>query len=169
MDDEKEQEEDGEKKSLTERITKTVKGIVDTTSEAAMKALTPSGSDPAHKEAHEPVYVPRETIPMAQPAPPVDPIDDDPLPQERVAPKRANKRAARSKKSVRNLKEGRAAAKKAARRLSKKLSKTKSTKALPKKSKGKTMAKKAKKKAAAPKKSAVKKSAVKKTKTKSRR
>jgi hypothetical protein len=128
MDDQK----DDEKKSLTERITDTVKGIVDTTSEAAMKAMKPSEPDPKHAAEEE-------TDTVAAPE---------------VVIKRASKKSRpKTKKSVGTLREQLTATKKTHKKKAAKKVKTTS-----RKSRGKKVAKKSKKKSAV-KKSAVKKTA----------
>ena len=134
-------QKDDEKKSLTERITDTVKGIVDTTSEAAMKAMKPSEPDPKHAEASEQASEPTDTV--AAP--------------EVVIQKRASKKSRpKVKKSVRSLREQLATTKKARNKAAKTISRTKTAKT----PKRKTIAKKSKKKSAVSSvKSAVKKTA----------
>jgi hypothetical protein len=125
MDDQK----NDEKKSLTERITDTVKGIVDTTSEAAMKTMKPSEPNPKHAEASEQAS---------------EPIDTVAAPEVVIKKRESKKSRPKTKKSVGTFKEQLAATKKTPKKkASKKASKTTA-----KKSRGKKMAKKSKKKSA---------------------
>ena len=142
MDDQKEDE----KKSLTERIADTVKGIANSTSEAAMKAMKPSEPDPKHAEASEQAS---------------EPIDTVAAPEVVIKKRESKKSRPKTKKSVGTFKEQLAATKKTPKKkASKKASKTTA-----KKSKGKKVAKKSKKKSAV-KKSNVKKMMPKKKKSK---
>ena len=132
-------DKDNDKKSLTERITDTVKDIVDTTSEAAMKALKPSGPEHA-EEVNEQMLVGDAAIaPEAIPAP-VEP-------RKRTAPlKRANKRVAKAKEAA--PKAASKKAKKAVKKTTKKTAKKSAKKAKSSAGKKKTAKKVAKKKKA---------------------
>ena len=136
MDDEK---ENGEK-SITERISDTVKNIVDTTSEAAMNALKTEEPKPGPaKETRGQVYVPEATDAVAAPAPlvPADPVEPAPAvrKRKRAAHKRAKKRVTKAKKAVPPKTAPKKSAKKSAKKAAPKKTAKKASKKTAKKSK----------------------------------
>jgi hypothetical protein len=124
---------DDEKKPITERIARTVKGIVDSTTETAMQAFEPSEPDPHQVagEANEQVYIPEATDAAATPAPlvPAEPTE----PARRVTKKRVVKKASKQVAKAKKAAVAKKAAKKPVKKSSKKASKKTAKKAASKK------------------------------------
>jgi hypothetical protein len=135
MDDEK---ENGEK-SITERISDTVKNIVDATSEATMNAFKTEEPKPGPaKETREQVYVPEATDAVAAPAPlvPADPIEPAPRVKKGAAHKRAKKkRVTKAEKAAPPKTAPKNSAKKSAKKAAPKKTAKKASKKAAKKSK----------------------------------